>query len=81
MNGVTYEIILEERRREFIGEGLRWHDLVRSGQVLDVMTAWREKDDEANKISADISANDLIYPVPQNQLDVKQGLYEQNPGY
>jgi len=81
LNGVTYEIILEERRREFIGEGLRWHDLVRSGQVLDVMTAWREKEDEANKISADISANDLIYPVPQNQLDVKQGLYEQNPGY
>ncbi len=81
LNGVDYERIMEERRREFIGEGLRWHDLVRSGKALDVMATWKNKEDQANKMSADFSVNDLIYAIPQNQLDVKQGLYDQNPGY
>src|SRR5690554_122732 len=81
INNVDYQIIMEERRKEFIGEGLRWHDLVRSGMALETMAEWKIKDDQANKISADIAANDLIYPIPQNQLDIKQGLYDQNQGY
>ncbi|MBD8489746.1 RagB/SusD family nutrient uptake outer membrane protein [Echinicola sp. CAU 1574] len=78
---VTYDQIMEERRREFIGEGLRWHDLVRSGMAIDVMLDWIAEEDAANKISTDITSDDLIYAVPINQLDVKEGLYEQNPGY
>ncbi|UCS94980.1 RagB/SusD family nutrient uptake outer membrane protein [Echinicola marina] len=78
---VSYEQIMEERRREFIGEGLRWHDLVRSGMAIDVMKAWVEEEDAANKISTDITADDMIYAVPINQLDVKEGLYDQNAGY
>ncbi|MDN3669486.1 RagB/SusD family nutrient uptake outer membrane protein [Echinicola jeungdonensis] len=79
--GVSYEQIMEERRREFIGEGLRWHDLVRSGMAIDTMTEWVEEEDDANKIATDINSDDLIYAVPLNQLDVKEGLYQQNPGY
>ncbi|MDN3669441.1 RagB/SusD family nutrient uptake outer membrane protein [Echinicola jeungdonensis] len=78
---VSYEQIMEERRREFIGEGLRWHDLVRSGMAIDTMLDWIAADDAANKISTDINSDDLIYAVPLNQLDVKEGLYQQNPGY
>ncbi|QDH78935.1 RagB/SusD family nutrient uptake outer membrane protein [Echinicola soli] len=81
LTNVTYEQIMEERRREFVGEGLRWHDLVRSGMAIDVMLDWIEMDDSGNKISTDITSDDLIYAVPINQLDVKEGLYEQNPGY
>ncbi|GAB3650648.1 RagB/SusD family nutrient uptake outer membrane protein [Echinicola sediminis] len=78
---VSYEQIMEERRREFIGEGLRWHDLVRSGMAIDVMLDWIAEEDDANKISTDITENDLIYAIPINQLDVKEGLYTQNRGY
>lgn len=73
------EALLEERRREFLGEGLRWNDLIRSGQVLDIMNAWRVDDDLPNIQPVDADA--LIYPVPAEELSVKQGLYTQNPGY
>ncbi|WP_181306040.1 RagB/SusD family nutrient uptake outer membrane protein [Rufibacter sp. XAAS-G3-1] len=77
---VNLDMLLAERRREFAAEGLRWHDLVRTGKVLDVMNAWRATEDAANKINA-VTVNDIIYPIPQTQLDVKKGLYDQNPGY
>ncbi len=80
VSSVDMDMLLEERRKEFIGEGLRWHDLVRTGKVLDVMNAWEMQDDNANKISG-IEANDIIYPINQSQLEVKEGLYDQNPGY
>ena len=32
VSGVTLDMLLLERRLEFAGEGLRWHDLVRSGK-------------------------------------------------
>jgi hypothetical protein len=37
---VTLETLLEERRKEFLGEGLRWNDLVRSGLAVTKMNAW-----------------------------------------
>lgn len=73
--------LMEERRREFAGEGLRWHDLVRSGLVLSVMNAWIPRDDTGNKITRNIGANSIIYPVPQVELSSAPGLYDQNPGY
>ncbi|MCB2410631.1 RagB/SusD family nutrient uptake outer membrane protein [Hymenobacter lucidus] len=79
--GVTLPQLLEERRREFAGEGLRWHDLVRQGVVLDVMNTWIAKEDTRNKITRNITANSILYPVPQAELTAAPGLYEQNPGY
>ena len=77
---VTLEMLMEERRKEFAAESLRWDDLVRTGRVLDVMNAWIAEEDNANQIRP-VTANAILYPIPQDQLDVKQGLYEQNPGY
>jgi len=73
--------LLAERRREFLGESLRWHDLVREGVVLDVMNAWINKEDTGNKIARNIGPNMLLYPVPQIELSAAPGLYDQNPGY
>ena len=81
LTGVTLAQLMEERRREFAGEGLRWHDLVRSGMALDVMNAWISKEDTRNRIRKPITANDLLYPVPQNELAASSYVYEQNPGY
>lgn len=73
--------LLAERRREFLGEGLRWHDLVRAGTVLTTLNAWIVKEDAANKIARNIGANMIIYPVPQIELAAAPGVYDQNPGY
>ncbi|WP_375435997.1 RagB/SusD family nutrient uptake outer membrane protein [uncultured Hymenobacter sp.] len=81
VTSITLPQLMEERRREFVGEGLRWHDLVRSGLVLDVMNAWIPKEDVAQKITRNITANSIIYAVPQYELSSVPGLYEQNPGY
>ena len=74
---------MEERRREFAGENLRWNDLMRSGLALTVMNAWVPKDDNSTtpKITRPITANLLLYPVPQAELSAAPGLYDQNPGY
>jgi hypothetical protein len=80
VSNVTLEILMEERRKEFAAESLRWDDLVRTGMVLDVMNAWIAVEDDSDQILP-VTENSIIYPVPQNQLDVKQGLYQQNPGY
>jgi len=77
---VTLPQLMEERRKEFAAEGTRWHDLVRSGLVSTVMPAWIAVDD-VKKLIQPFMANYIIYPVPQSQLDVKPGLYTQNPGY
>jgi hypothetical protein len=80
VSGVTLDMLLTERRHEFMAEGLRWHDLVRNGVVITVMNAWKTSDDIQKKIKS-ISETDIIYPIPQSQLTVKPGLYAQNPGY
>jgi hypothetical protein len=71
---------MEERRKEFAAEGTRWHDLVRSGLIETVMPAWITKEDVA-KVMQPFQTNYILYPVPQSELDVKPGLYEQNLGY
>ncbi|MGB3801616.1 MAG: RagB/SusD family nutrient uptake outer membrane protein, partial [Lewinella sp.] len=81
ISDVDLDMLLEERRREFAGENLRWDDLVRTGTVLDVMNAFIATEDANNNKMQTVTVEDIIYPIPQQQLDVKQGLYEQNPGY
>ena len=80
VSNVTLDMLLAERRKEFAGENLRWDDLVRTGKVVDVMNAWAATEDSSGKIQP-VSNTSIIYPIPQDQLDVKEGLYEQNPGY
>ncbi|MCB0529834.1 MAG: RagB/SusD family nutrient uptake outer membrane protein [Saprospiraceae bacterium] len=80
VSNVDLDMLLAERRKEFAGENLRWDDLVRTGKVLDVMNTWIAKEDASGKIQP-VTADFIIYPIPSNQLDVKMGLYTQNPGY
>ncbi|RKD92743.1 RagB/SusD family nutrient uptake outer membrane protein [Mangrovibacterium diazotrophicum] len=80
VSNVDMDMLLDERRHEFIAEGQRWHDLVRTGKVLTVMNAWAAVDDASSKIGT-IVADDILYAIHQDQLDVKEGLYDQNPGY
>jgi len=78
--GVTLDQLLDERRKEFANEGLRWFDLQRSGKLLTIMNAWKTKDDAQGKVNTIIPGY-VVYPVPQSQLDAAPGLYTQNIGY
>lgn len=80
LTGVTLPQLFDERRREFADEGSRWFDLQRSGNLLTIMNAWIAAEDVQKRISP-VTANYIIYPVPQSQLDAVPGLYSQNPGY
>jgi hypothetical protein len=64
--------IWQERRVELAFEGDRWSDLVRTGQVVGVMTAHN-----GNTFPGFQS----LFPIPQEEIDVTQGQLSQNPGY
>jgi hypothetical protein len=78
---VTLAQLFDERRREFAGEGSRWFDLQRSGNLVTIMNAWRAVEDAALHKMNPIIEKQIIYPVPQSQLDAAPGLYTQNLGY
>lgn len=61
------DAILQERQVELAFEGDRWPDLVRTGRAVSVLGL------------AD-RAYQVLYPIPQAELDVAPGL-TQNPGY
>jgi hypothetical protein len=81
ISNVTLAQLLDERRREFADEGLRWFDLQRSGNLVTIMNAWIATEDAALHKMNPVTPNFVIYPVPQSQLDAAPGLYTQNPGY
>jgi len=78
---VTADQLLDERRREFAAEGLRWFDLQRSGNLVTIMNAWIAVEDAALHKMNQVKPDYIIYPVPQSQQDAAPGLYGQNPGY
>lgn len=65
--------VFTERRHEFVSEGQRWYDLVRSGQLAESVT--RAKG--AGVVPADYN---YLFPIPQRELDLNVNL-TQNPGY
>lgn len=82
LSNVTLDQLLEERRKEFCAEGLRWQDLVRTGKVLTIMNEWLAGDEDyLDEMPSSIDYTSIIFPIPQDEIDVKKGLYTQNEGY
>ncbi|GAA4453604.1 RagB/SusD family nutrient uptake outer membrane protein [Nibrella saemangeumensis] len=71
------QAIEQERRVELAFEGHRWFDLVRTGRALDVLKAKAQ----AIGIKTDLKESNLIFPVPQSQIDINPTQIKQNPGY
>lgn len=80
VSNVTLAQLMAERQKEFMAEGSRWHDLVRSGLVTTVIPAWITAVDVQKQIQP-FQTNFIIYSIPQSEIDVKVGLYTQNAGY
>jgi len=66
-----------EYRHEFADEGQYWFYLVRTGKAIPVMNAWFQ----ATGRNKTIDEHNLVYPIPQTEIDIYPGLYQQNPGY
>ena len=72
------DIIANERRLELAFEGHRWFDLVRTGKAIQVMNA--QKDGSGASLNYDVQPYELIFPIPQTQIDLNP-LLTQNPEY
>lgn len=69
----TTENILEERREEFIFEGLYYWDLLRT--EMDIVRTQADQ-----PINIEYGSNVLAYPIPFAELDANSNIV-QNPGY
>ncbi len=72
----TLDNILKERRKEFLFEGFRFYDLVRTGKTI------RDIDSSTPNNHGVVSPGDdrLAMPYPQQEFDANRGT-KQNPGY
>lgn len=79
------DIIAHERRIELAFENHRWNYLVRTGKAVDVMNAFGAVlKTQVNYLTPDtynVTANKLLYPIPQPEIDLNPGQMTQNPGY
>ena len=67
-----------ERRLELAMEGLRWFDLVRWGNVEQVMNTYYQNEGKIRSYyqGANLSADEIYLPIPLNQLDNAGDLYK-----
>ena len=84
--GTFMEKVMNERRWELAFELHRWIDLLRLPDAEVISTMETQLDaQQLNKfgMTVDISLtpDNLLYPIPQNEIDISDGVVEQNPGY
>lgn len=78
------EALRWERRLEFAMEGSRFFDLVRWGIADEVLGDFLDVAKQRRSFLAEASftpGRDEYLPIPQQQIDFSDGVYEQNPGY
>jgi len=68
--------LLLERAKEFVMEGKRWYDLLRTGKALQVIG-------QAGPIKANIQEKHLKWPIPAEEIDNNEAMTQenQNPGW
>lgn len=69
----TIDNIIEERHLEFVGEGKRYWDLIRSGKAAGVLVP-----DSYGYRTNTWSVNKKYLPIPQSEMDAAQGTLTQN---
>jgi starch-binding outer membrane protein, SusD/RagB family len=73
---LTRDDIRNERRVELAYEGLRYNDLIRWGIAHEVIpTIQYHQSGTLRKFDG------YLWPIPQGQMDIMQGVWDQNPGF
>jgi starch-binding outer membrane protein, SusD/RagB family len=67
----------QERRVELAFEGHRWFDLVRTDRAITVLNGKKDQ----IRLVANLTANNMVFPIPQSQIDINKDKIQQNPGY
>lgn len=70
----TIDNIIQERHLEFVGEGKRYWDLIRTGKAATTLVP-----DQYGYRTNSWSANKKHLPIPQSEIDRAQGTLTQNP--
>jgi hypothetical protein len=70
VGNVTIEMLYQERRVEFAFENHRWFDLLRSGNVKEIMQVHGKQFQDHN----------VLFPIPEAEMSINPNL-TQNPGY
>ncbi len=71
---LTLDNIIEERHLEFVGEGKRYWDLVRTGKAASVLTP-----DSYGYRTNNWKESKKYLPIPQSEIDAAQNTLTQNP--
>lgn len=74
----TLDNIIQERAWEFLGEGKRYWDLIRTGLAKDLLVAGNEIGDDR---TGNYTDNKKYLPFPQSEIDKCQGHLKQNDAY
>jgi hypothetical protein len=88
---ITIDYILDERMREFWGEGYRWFDLVRTQTWAEKAGSYKiagagNTDRELQTVTRTITAGHYLRPIPRGQIDGlemtdAEKVAYQNPAY
>jgi hypothetical protein len=73
-----------ERRLEFATESPRFFDLVRWGIAAETLNAYLDKEKVRRPFLATgkfTAGRDEYLPIPQREISLTKGLYQQNPGF
>lgn len=70
----TVDNIIEERHLEFVGEGKRYWDLIRTDKAATVLVP-----DQYGYRTNTWTPNKKYLPIPQSEIDKSQGTLTQNP--
>ena len=84
----SLEALKKERMYEFAFEGIRWFDLVRWGDVERPSNNYYSKVATVlnNNVEAEYSVSYRpeikgLVPIPESEIRLSNGVYEQNPGW
>jgi hypothetical protein len=73
-SAITINEIWKERRLELAMEGLRFFDIVRQGRAASLIKATFE----GRRFREGVNE---VFPIPQAEIDLTNGVLTQNPGY